>query len=177
MPNPRTDPPPIWASIVRGSATGGTQLTSTPEPTYRRYRAGLLRKLPHATEVVSAGIILGSPPRDVLRGASRRSGWDWISFCCCCSGIQALFFSVRIVSGAMRSGVLRPRSSGSLTPGGWVGRRRLAPTRNLGESVINKRIDADRKLGLKGPVGGAGTHWPDRGELSRGSTAALRRGP
>jgi hypothetical protein len=33
---------------------------------------------------------------------SRRSGWDWISSCCCCSGIQALFFSVRIVSGAMQ---------------------------------------------------------------------------
>ena len=28
--------------------------------------------------------------------------WDWISFCCCCSGIQALFFSVRMVSGAMQ---------------------------------------------------------------------------
>ena len=52
------------------------------------------------------------------------------------------------------------RSSGSLTPGGWVGRRRLAPTRNLGESVITKRIDADRKLGLRGPVGGAATQWP-----------------
>jgi hypothetical protein len=31
--------------------------------------------------------------------------------------------------------------------------------RNLGESVITKRIDADRKLGLKGPVGGAATQW------------------
>ena len=47
-----------------------------------------------------------------------------------------------------------------LTPGGWVGRRRLAPTRNLGESVITKRINADRKLGLKGPVSGAATQWP-----------------
>jgi hypothetical protein len=37
-------------------------------------------------------------------------------------------------------------------PRGLVGRRRLAPTRNLGESVITKRIDADRKLGLRGQL-------------------------
>jgi hypothetical protein len=31
-----------------------------------------------------------------------------------------------------------------------VGRLRLAPTRSLGESVITKRIDADRKAGAQG---------------------------
>ena len=47
-----------------------------------------------------------------------------------------------------------------LTPGGWVGRRRLAPTRNLGESVITKRIDADRKAGAQGASWWSHTRWP-----------------
>ena len=66
-------------------------------------------------------------------------------------------------------------------PSGWVGRRRLAPTRNLGESDITKRIDADRETGAQGAT------WWRRNPMARvmarprraviRTTAALRRGP
>ena len=41
---------------------------------------------------------------------SRRSGWDWISSCCCCSGIQALFFSDAYLSCLVSSPSMRRRS-------------------------------------------------------------------